>query len=148
MEAIIFTGIQASGKSTFYIERFFQTHLHISLDVVGTRRRERVFVDACLATGQRFVVDNTNPTAEDRARYIGPAKAAGFQVIGYYFDTTPQEAARRNRERTGKKRVPPQAIYGTARRLEPPTGDEGFDALYRVQIDAENRFVVEPWPTG
>jgi hypothetical protein len=31
MEAVILVGIQAAGKSTFYRERFFQTHLRISL---------------------------------------------------------------------------------------------------------------------
>ncbi|MCB9352743.1 MAG: ATP-binding protein, partial [Lewinellaceae bacterium] len=32
MEGILFIGIQASGKSTFYKERFFNSHLRISLD--------------------------------------------------------------------------------------------------------------------
>ncbi len=98
--------------------------------------RQRL-VEACLAAGQSFVVDNTNrkrsrignrpvsrprqeisrnalgsgsrfepskpglalrliptrerlhtnPTRYDRSRYIGPAKAPGFQVVGYYFDS-------------------------------------------------------------
>ena len=39
MEAVVFTGIQASGKSTFYRERFFHTHLRISLDLLKTRGR-------------------------------------------------------------------------------------------------------------
>jgi transcriptional regulator with XRE-family HTH domain len=37
VEAIIFVGIQASGKSTFYRERFFDTHLRINLDMLKTR---------------------------------------------------------------------------------------------------------------
>jgi predicted kinase len=41
MEAVIFVGIQASGKSTFYCQRFFATHMRISLDMLRTRRRER-----------------------------------------------------------------------------------------------------------
>jgi len=32
---------------------------------------------------QAFVVDNTNVLPAQRARFIGPAKAAGFRVIGY-----------------------------------------------------------------
>lgn len=34
MEGILFIGIQASGKSTFYKERFFNSHLRISLDLL------------------------------------------------------------------------------------------------------------------
>jgi predicted kinase len=30
MEAVILVGIQASGKSTFYAQRFFDTHVRIS----------------------------------------------------------------------------------------------------------------------
>ena len=33
MEAIIFTGLQGSGKSSVYRERFFTTHMRISLDL-------------------------------------------------------------------------------------------------------------------
>ena len=76
MEAIIFTGLQGSGKSSFYKERFFTTHMRISLDLMRTRNRERQFLALCLETGQRFVIDNTNPTRQDRAKYIEAAKEA------------------------------------------------------------------------
>ena len=61
MEALIFVGLQASGKSTFYKERFFTTHLRINLDMLRTRHRERLLIGACLEAKQPFVVDNTNP---------------------------------------------------------------------------------------
>lgn len=73
MQAIIFCGIQASGKSTFYQQHFFHTHVRISLDLLRTRYRENLFLDACLRTQQRFVVDNTNPTAVERAKYVALA---------------------------------------------------------------------------
>src|SRR4051812_8782542 len=37
MEAVILIGIQGSGKSTFYRERFFDTHVRVSLDLLKTR---------------------------------------------------------------------------------------------------------------
>ncbi|HZC19556.1 MAG TPA: hypothetical protein VE225_07575, partial [Rubrobacteraceae bacterium] len=69
MEAVVFVGIQASGKTSFYRERFFDTHLRINLDMLKTRRREQIFLRACIEAGQPFVVDNTNPSARERARY-------------------------------------------------------------------------------
>ncbi|MEN3294973.1 MAG: hypothetical protein V7642_4226, partial [Burkholderiales bacterium] len=42
MEMLLFIGIQASGKSTFYKERFFDTHVRISMDLLRTRNRESV----------------------------------------------------------------------------------------------------------
>ncbi|WPQ66349.1 hypothetical protein SIO70_15935 [Chitinophaga sancti] len=66
MEAIIFCGIQASGKSTFYSEHFFNSHARISLDLLNTRNREDIFLHACFSTHMPFVVDNTNPTRAER----------------------------------------------------------------------------------
>lgn len=144
MEAVIFTGIQASGKSTFYRERFFHTHVRVSLDLLKTRSREQAILRACLTTQQRFVVDNTNPTAADRARYLAPAKAAGFRLIGYFFVTEPKDAIRRNRGREGGAVIPVPGILGTLKRLEEPTYAEGFDELFRVRIVEEGRFEVTP----
>jgi predicted kinase len=147
MEAVILAGIQGSGKSTFYRGRFFDTHARISLDLMGTRNREQQFLKTCLATGQRFVVDNTNPRAEDRAPYIAAAKAAGFRVVGYFFETTAKDALRRNKTRTGKAVVPIPGVLGTLKRLEPPAWVEGYDELYRVTHEPEtDAFVVTPEP--
>src|SRR5689334_1064942 len=99
MEAVIFTGIQASGKSSFYRERFFDTHVRINLDMLKTRRREDRLLLACLETQQSFVVDNTNPTVEERAKYIAPARAGGFRVVGYYFQSDVGACIRRNSTR-------------------------------------------------
>lgn len=146
MEAVLFVGIQGSGKTTFFRERFFDTHVRISLDLLRTRNRERILLDACLRTQQRFVVDNTNVKAAERARYIGPSREAGFRVIGYFFEPDPKAAFARNVERPDAIRVPPAGLFGTLKRLERPTLSEGFDELYRVRVVPETRqFLVESW---
>ena len=144
MQAVLFVGLQGSGKSTFFRRRFFRTHVRVSLDLLRTRHREGLFLDACLASEQRFVVDNTNPTAEERARYIGPARTAKFSVVGYYFAAKCADCVRRNAERSEVERVPEVAIYSTAKRLERPSLGEGFDQLFVVRL-TENGFAVEDW---
>ncbi|RTQ48852.1 ATP-binding protein [Hymenobacter gummosus] len=146
MQAIIFCGIQATGKSTFYKERFFNSHIRLSLDLLRTRYREARLLQLCLDTQARFVVDNTNPTAAERARYIEPAKAAGYRVVGYYFQSVPREAVARNRQRPAAEQVPDVGIFGAVGRLQLPAWAEGFDELYYVRI-GEGGFVVEPWQT-
>ena len=145
MQAVIFIGIQGTGKTTFFKERFFDTHLRISLDLLKTRNRERIFLEACLQSGQKFVVDNTNPTIEERKRYIVPAKAANFEVVGYYFDSNISEALQRNRKRAQKERIPDKGILRTFHKLQIPSFNEGFDKLYRVKIDDQGLFKVEEW---
>ena len=145
MDAIILIGIQAAGKSTFFRERFFATHVRVSLDLLRTRRRERALVAWCLTYTQPFVVDNTNPTVVERAVYITPSRASGFRVTGYYFESNVPASIVRNNAREGQARVPTAAIGGTRRRLEMPSLSEGFDALWFVRFAPEGGFLIEEW---
>src|SRR2546423_5575877 len=142
MEAVIFVGVQGSGKSTFYREKFFDTHVRINLDMLRTRQREQLLFTACLNAQQPFVIDNTNPLPSDRQRYIGAIRAARFRVVAYFFDTSLKDAIRRNSQRGGKQNVPVPAVAATFRKLQPPTLDEGFDAIFRVAVSPEGQFVV------
>ena len=141
MEMIIFCGIQASGKTTFYKENFFKTHMRISLDQLNTRNKEQVFIQACFSVQQRFVVDNTNPTKVERAKYIEAAKAHKYKVIGYYFKSTINDAIMRNSQRIGKENIREVGIRATINKLEVPTISEGFDELHSVEI-IDNIFIV------
>ncbi len=132
MEMIVFSGIQGSGKSTFFQERFSATHVRISLDLLNTRNREDILLFACLAAQQPLVVDNTNPTAAQRGRYASLAKAAGFRAVLYFFDVDLETAIARNASREGSQRVPDIGVRGTFAKLEHPTPTEPFDAMYRV----------------
>ncbi|HYF02973.1 MAG TPA: AAA family ATPase [Patescibacteria group bacterium] len=142
MEAIIFCGVQAAGKTTFFKEHFFATHVRISYDLLKTRNRETKFLNLCLHTKQKFVVDNTNPTRADREKYIAVAKAHKFAVIGYYFHAEIEDALRRNSLRPGKENIPVVGIRSTLKRLQIPVYDEGYEELYTVTLRKEG-FLVE-----
>ncbi|UUZ89803.1 ATP-binding protein [Paenibacillus sp. P25] len=143
MECVIFVGIQASGKSTFYKERFFHSHVRINLDMLRTRHREDIYLAASIQAKQSFVVDNTNPSAEDRRKYIEMARSADFRVIGYYFEPDYGLSVKRNEERTGKQRVPDIGIRSVMKKLQVPDYREGFDELYLVRSE-QGTFAVEP----
>src|SRR4051794_41659379 len=118
MEVVILCGVQGSGKTTLYRDRFLETHVRVSLDLLRTRAREAAFVKACIETKMAFVVDNTNPTVAERARYVLPAREAGFKLIAYLVEVDHAVAAGRNvaRERT----VPASGLRDVARRLVRP----------------------------
>jgi predicted kinase len=141
MEAVIFCGVQGSGKTTLYRDRFLETHARISMDLLRTRAREAAFLKTCLETGMRFVVDNTNPTVADRARYLKPAREAGYTLIAYLVEIDHAVAAGRNAARG--RVVSAAGLRDVARRLVRPTPEEGFDELFHATaLDGDWR--IEP----
>jgi AAA domain len=132
MEAIVLCGVQGSGKTTLYRDRFAATHEHVSLDVLGSRVREAALIEACLEEGRPFVVDNTNPTAADRARYVDAARDAGFKVVGYLVEGEGES-----------EHVGPGKAAMTRRRFVRPTPEEGFDELWHA-VPAPVGWRVEP----
>jgi predicted kinase len=149
MECVILIGLPASGKSTFFRERFAATHDHVSKDLLRNnrrpQRRQEQLIAESLAAGRSVVVDNTNASAGVRAPLIEVARKYGADVVGYFFVTEARDALRRNRAREGRERVPDVAIFTVRKHLQPPAPGEGFDRLYAVtMIEAERRFHVEP----
>jgi len=147
VEAVIFIGLQATGKSTFYAQRFMRSHVRINLDMLHTRRKEAILLDACLNMPHSFVVDNTNPTREERAGYIRRSRKKGFRIVGYYFSSVVSQALDRNAMRPENERVPDAGIRSVHSRLQLPDYSEGFDGLFHVSIASDNSFVVSDWKT-
>lgn len=145
MEAVIFIGIQASGKSTFYREHFLDTHIRINLDMLKTRHREKLIFQACLEAKQNCLIDNTNPTLAERQRYIPAAKKHNFTIIAYYFPPDLSACKRRNELRSNEQKIPVVGIISTYKKLEKPNYQEGFDRIYTVKIDSNYSFIVEEY---
>ena len=141
---VIMIGLQGSGKSTFYRSTLAHDCVHVNLDTLKTRHRERLLIDECLKAEKSLAVDNTNPTREDRARYISLAKDNGYRIVGYFMESKIKDCIARNALREGKARVPDKAIAATSNKLEIPCLDEGFDELYFVKNDG-SEMIVEPW---
>jgi len=150
LELAILVGIPGSGKTSFFEARLAETHVHVSKDVIGhsrdAGRRQLEQAGQALRAGRSVAVDNTNPRAADRAALIALGHAAGAHVVAYVLQTAPREAAARNRSREGRGRVPDVAVFVAAKRLEPPTPAEGFDAVYLVQAEAGHFAVTPPRP--
>lgn len=140
-ELIIFAGIQAAGKSTYYRDHFAATHVRVSKDLMKNVRdrdaRQQQMIDEALGAGKSVVIDNTNPTPLVRAPLIAAARRHGARIIGYFFQVPVKLAVERNRMR-GKARVPDVAIYSTSRKLIPPDFEEGFDEIHIVAAPQPN----------
>lgn len=139
----VMTGIQASGKSTF-CKNNLSGYVRINLDTLHTRNKENKAMDEAFCAKKDMVIDNTNPTAEERKKYILKAKEHGYRVAGYFMQSRLRECTARNELREGKAKIPARAIAATSNKLEIPSYEEGFDELYFVCM-TDTGMRVEKW---
>lgn len=147
-QLILFVGIQATGKSSFYKAQFYDSHVRINRDMLKTKHREKTLFETCLTIEQSMVLDNTNVTQLLRAPFIAKAKEADFTVVGCYFESKINEALARNAKRTGTQRIPDAGVRGTHAQLELPKLSEGFDNLYYIKLtndETDKGFNVSAW---
>jgi predicted kinase len=149
MELLIFIGLQASGKSSFFQKNFATTHKLVSKDLMPNNKnrakRQAQLIAQALENGHSVVVDNTNPTIEERAILISLGKQYHAQIIGYYFQSYVSRCLERNQQRPGKDKVPDLGIYATSRKLERPAIKQGFDQLFYVKFADNNDFEICLW---
>jgi predicted kinase len=136
-ELVVMVGLQGCGKSTWVAGHLAGTHAVVSKDHwPNARRREarqRRLVAELLAEGRSVVVDNTNPSVEDRAPLIAAARAADAVVRCVWIDTPFRTCLERNAARQGRAQVPRVGVLATRARFVPPTLAEGFDKVDVVQ---------------
>ena len=144
---ILTVGLPGSGKSTWLarlgVNAIASDEIRrlIADDPSNQRIHRLVFqsvrhlVRQRLRAGRRVTyVDATNVTPWERRPYIRLGQLCDCDVEALFFDVPLGICLARNRYRD--RMVPDEAIRLMARRLVPPTRDEGFFAVTRVAPDA------------
>jgi hypothetical protein len=107
MQIVLLVGLQGSGKSTFYRTYHAATHVLVSKDWFRNnrrpQRRQMQLIEQALMEGRSVVVDNMNPTVEDRANHRARPEV-GSRSVSHFLESLLREEVRRN---------------GTAARLAP-----------------------------
>ena len=132
-DMVIMMGLQGSGKSTFCAARYPE-YTRINLDTLRTRKKEQDALLMAINRKENIIIDNTNPTKDDRKKYIQAGRAQKYKIIGCFMQSRLQDCIERNNARTGKEKIPEIAISCTSDKLELPCYAEGFDELYYVEI--------------
>ncbi|MFC0351977.1 AAA family ATPase [Undibacterium danionis] len=143
MELLLYCGLPGAGKSTYYKLHHVDTHIRLNLDMLKTRERERLLLEAALQAKAKLVIDNTNPDVLSRSLYIQAALQARYQVICYWFCAPFEEALARNDLRTGTARVSRVGIASIAKQFITPSYEEGFHEIHRVHTLDHHRYNLE-----
>jgi predicted kinase len=143
-QIILAMGLPGSGKSTYFHKRGIQPLSSDTLrewlldDETDQSAQYRVFLtlrhllELRLRLGRMVsYIDATNLTPKERKPYFQIAERYGCEVRAVYFDTPIEICKRRNRGR--QRRVPDDVIDRMARKLRPPTLEEGFSKITVVR---------------
>ncbi|MDX1673281.1 MAG: AAA family ATPase [Longimicrobiales bacterium] len=144
---VVMIGLPASGKTT-WAERNFRTLVspdRIRLEEFGTEFDEAIEDDVwSLAYGRTrealeaddvVCFDATSLSRTRRRRLLAIARDAGAPAIAVWMDTPRHVAWRRNRERD--RSVPRGSFAEMVVAFEPPSEDEGFAAVVRIEEAVE-----------
>lgn len=143
---IIFCGMSASGKSTFYREHLAPLkYVHISRDVLQSMGKCESLARQTLSSSsssapRNCVIDNTNVDKASRAKWIDLVKASGGLPLVFYFALPLKHIFHNNTFRKltmapggGQSTVTSVLLYTQNKRLEVPTAAEGAP-VYEVSF--------------
>ena len=134
-EMMVLVGRPASGKSRIaeiYGQEGYQI---VSKDVSKTLEKTLSIAEAAIAQGKSVIVDNTNPSQNDRSRYIQLAKKYNLPVRAIYLDVPRELNDHLHVIRTilgQKEHIPEIAYRNYNSNFQMPSLAEGFNDVITI----------------
>ncbi|XP_052873415.1 uncharacterized protein F21D5.5 [Anopheles cruzii] len=141
-EAIIMVGFPGSGKSHFVRHQLVPHGYElINRDTLGSWQKCVASMVAALKQGKRVVIDNTNPDAESRKRYVEVAARANVPVRCFMMDVGYRHARHNNefRELTDRSHssISDMVFNSYKSKFKEPSLQEGFKEVVKVKFIPE-----------
>uniref|UniRef100_A0A336MJT2 CSON000292 protein n=1 Tax=Culicoides sonorensis TaxID=179676 RepID=A0A336MJT2_CULSO len=136
-EVIVMVGMPASGKSSF-ARKHFETsgYAYINRDSLGSWQKCVSALEKAIQENKSAVIDNTNPDAESRKRYIEVAKKRKIPCRCFVMATTEAQAKHNNvfRELTDPFHsvIKDMVFHGYKSKFQEPSLKEGFTQIVKV----------------
>jgi len=141
-EMIIFCGSAGSGKSSFW-RNYLPDYVRVNNDTLKTKAKCHKVAEEAMKEGKSLVIDNTNPSKAVRKEYIDLAKKYNYPVRCFHFDIPKDLAFHLDDLRSynihrkhESKNVGKTTIHAFFKNSEPPTVNEGFKEVQKVNFVA------------
>ncbi|KAI9854978.1 MAG: hypothetical protein M1824_006487 [Vezdaea acicularis] len=146
-EIALFCGSPGAGKSTFYWNYLKPLgYQRVNQDILKSRNKCVQAAKVFLKDGKSVVVDNTNAEPDTRAMWIQLAQAHAIPIRCFYFTADPNLCRHNNAVRAlsgdlmnpEDRTILPQVAFTSFRaRLRPPTKEEGFQEIFKIDFKFE-----------
>ncbi|XP_040027999.2 bifunctional polynucleotide phosphatase/kinase [Gasterosteus aculeatus] len=140
-EVLVAVGYPASGKSTFFHTHVIpKGYVYVNRDTLGSWQSCVSACERAVKEGRSVAVDNTNPDAESRKRYVDVAKAAGVQCRCFHFSASLERAKHNNRFRemvpsdVKHAKVNDMIFHSYKKHFVAPALDEGFSEILQIHF--------------
>lgn len=139
VHCIIFVGLPASGKSSFYRQHLHSLdYKHVSNDLLGSEKKCVSISSKAFDEGKNVVIDNTNITKANRAKWLEFCRTKKVLPLIFHFKIPLEHSLHNNLYRkfttTSQSTVSKVVIYAANKKSEPPSPDECNNRLYEINF--------------
>ena len=136
-EIILMVGCPASGKSHF-AKKYLSHYEYVNRDGLGSWQKCVSTMEKHLIEKNSVVVDNTNPDAASRQRYLEVAKKHKVPVRCFVMSTSIEHAKHNNKFREltdpSHAKISELIINSYIKNYKPPSLDEGFAEIVEINF--------------
>lgn len=140
-EVIVAVGFPGAGKSTFFHTHIIpQGYVYVNRDTLGSWQNCVSECNRGLREGRSVVVDNTNPDAESRKRYLDVSQKAGVPCRCFNFTASLEQSKHNNRFRemvaSATKHAPvnDMVFHSYKNKFAAPALSEGFSEILQIHF--------------
>lgn len=139
-EMIIMVGYPGSGKS-YYVKNYIvgnnKNYVRINQDTLKTKQKCLKVAESEIRNNKSVVIDNTNPSKDDRKLFINLAKKYNISCRCIHFITSKNISNHNNHYRGGK--IVPKIAYNIfTKRYCKPSINEGFVDILEMDFVIDN----------
>ena len=147
---IINVGYAGSGKSYFSKNHIKQKYVYINRDTSGNLKKCIKDCEKAIMNKQSIVVDNTNPSKDNRKIFIDIAKKSNYDIICLNFTTSRDISMHNNIYRSfcddnnSNRQIVPKIAYNIYKsKYEAPTKNEGFTEIRNIDFILDDNKLKE-----